>query len=92
MSVLRINTFQAREGAGADLRRVVETFLPLIEGSAGCRSVRLLESVDDPDRLVVLEEWDDVESHRVTAQAIPREALGRAMELLEGPPEGVYYR
>ena len=91
MSVTRINEFQAIEGKGDELRDLMRSFLPGIESAQGCRSCRLLQSVDDPQRIVILEVWEDVGAHQAATQAIPAAALQQAMELLAGPPKGEYF-
>ncbi len=91
MSVTRINEFQAIEGKGDALRDLMRSFLPGIESASGCRSCRLLQSRTDPQRIVMLEVWDDVGSHEAATQAIPAAALQEAMALLAGPPKGEYF-
>jgi len=92
MSVTRINQFQAREGQGAALREVIASFLPSIRAAAGNQGCRLLQGEDDPDRVVVIEEWDSVPDHRAAAEGIPADALAKAKELMDGPPKGGYFR
>lgn len=92
MGVTRINQFHAKEGEGAALKAVVESFLPAIRGAAGCQSCRLLQGEDDPDRIVVIEEWESVPAHRAAAEQIPRDALEKAKALFESPPRGGYFR
>jgi len=90
--VTRINDFQALEGQGDALREQIESFLPVIEKAPGCRSCRMLLGEDDPDRIVVIEEWDSVPDHRSAAESIPADALARAKALLAAPPRGGYFR
>ena len=89
-SVTRINEFTALEGRGDELRDLIAAFLPSIEASPGCRSCRLLQGIDDPARIVVIEEWESVEAHRTAMGEIPREGLQAAMALLAEPPTGRY--
>ena len=92
LGVTRINQFRAREGEGAALKAVIESFLPEIRGAAGCAGCRLLQGEDDSDRVVVIEEWENVPAHRAAAEQIPREALERVKALLEEPARGGYFR
>jgi len=92
VSVTRINQFQAREGQGAVLRAIVASFLPAIRSAAGNLGCRLLQGEDDPDRVVVIEEWESVPDHRAAVEGIPADALAKAKELLAGPPQGGYFR
>ena len=92
MSITRINEFQAREGRGDNLRNLIRSFVPMIESSDGCLSCQLLQSREDPSRVVVIEVWDSIEAHQASMKNIPPEALQEAMQLLAGPPKGAYYR
>jgi quinol monooxygenase YgiN len=91
MSVTRINEFQAREGEAEALSELIRSFLPRIEGSAGCRSCQLLQSQENPARLVVIEVWDNVAAHQASVQSVPPETFQEAMKLLAGPPSGEYF-
>lgn len=91
MSVTRINEFQAVEGKGAELRELVGSFVPMIESSPGCLSCKVLVSRTDPDRIVVLESWEDAEAHKAATQMIPSATLQKAMALLAESPKGDYY-
>ena len=92
MPITRINDFQAREGQGDALRQEIESFIPVIEAAPGCRSCRVMLGEDDPDRIVVIEEWESVPDHRAAAETIPADALARAKALLVAPPRGGYFR
>ncbi len=91
MTITRINEFHAREGEGEGLFTLVKSFLPQIEKTAGCRSCKLLRHHQDPNRLVVVEEWDSVEAHQAARQSIPSETMVEAMKLLAAPPTGEYW-
>ena len=91
MSITRINEFQAQEGQGEALRDLIQSFVPMIESSDGCHSCQLLQSQDDPTRIVVIEVWDSTEAHQASMKNIPPGALQEAMTLLAGPPKGGYY-
>ena len=91
-SITRINEFQAQAGQGEALRHLLTSFLPLIEASDGCQSCQLLQDLEDPTRIVVIEVWESTEAHRASVKNIPPDALQQAMTLLAGPPKGGYYR
>ena len=91
MSITRINEFQAQEGKGEALRDLIQSFVPMIESSDGCQSCQLLQSQEDPTRIVVIEIWDSTEAHQASMKNIPPGALQEAMKLLAGPPKGGYY-
>lgn len=92
MSVTRINEFEAKEGQGDALHRLVASFVPMIEASEGCHRCRLLRGLDEPEKVVVVEDWDDVEAHRASIKNIPPDALKDAMALLARPPKGAYFQ
>ena len=91
MSITRINEFQAQEGKGEALRDLIHSFVPMIESSDGCYSCQVLQSQEDPTRIVVIEVWDSTEAHQASMKNIPPGALQEAMTLLAGPPKGGYY-
>jgi hypothetical protein len=51
----------------------------------------LLAAVDDPSRMVILEEWDSIDAHKSAAKAIPTAEIQRVMPLLAAPPKGQSY-
>ena len=91
MSVTRINDFRAKEGKADALRALLTQVIPSIASSRGCVSCKLLQSQDNPGRLVVLEVWDSVESHKAAVKDIPPDAFATVMELLDGRPSGEYF-
>ena len=92
MSITRINEFQAQDGQGETLRDFIRSFLPMIEASDGCQSCQLLQHLDDPTRIVVIEVWDSTEAHQASMKNVPPGTFDEAMKLLAGPPTGAYYR
>ncbi len=92
MSITRINQFQAKAGQGDNLRELIKSFLPMINSSEGCQSSQLLQSQDDPTKIVVIEVWDSVEAHQTSVKNIPTEVMQQAMKLLASPPKGGYYQ
>ena len=91
MSIVRINRFKAGEGHAGALKRLLESFLPVIEQSEGCLRCRLIQKVDDTNDFVIIEEWTDIDAHKAATGSIPPEAVQKAMTLLAGPPSGAYY-
>jgi quinol monooxygenase YgiN len=92
MSVTRINDFRAKEGKADALRALLGQVVPSIASSQGCLSCKLLQSQDSPSRIVVLEVWDSIESHKAAVKDIPPEISMTVMELLDGRPSGEYFR
>ena len=77
MSVTRIGEFQAKESSVGDLKEFLISIMPMIKSSEGCESVRLYQSHEASSRFVMIEVWDDVESHQASVQNIPPEKLGK---------------
>ena len=92
MTITRINQFEAKAGRRTDLSAFLQSVISLIRGSAGCRSVELLEAIEHAERLAIIEVWDSVEAHQAAAKAIPRAKMDEAMALFAAPPSGAYFR
>lgn len=92
MNITRINEFHAKEDKGDDLRKFLVSIISIIESSAGCRSCRLLQCLDEPTRLVVIEIWDSVEAHQASVKSIPPDSFAEIMKMLAEIPKGAYFR
>lgn len=92
MSITRINEFHAKDGRADDLHKFLISVIPTIESSAGCQSCRLLQHLDDPTRLVVVEIWESVEAHQTAVKRIPPDSFAEAMKMLVETPKGAYFR
>ena len=92
MSITRINEFEAQAGRGDTLHALLQSILPMITTSDGCRACRLLQHLDAPTKFVIIEEWDSVEAHQASVKNIPPGVLQEAMTLLVAPPKGAYYQ
>ena len=92
MAITRINQFEAKPGRGGDLREFLASVISTIRACDGCLSCELLESIDHPERLAIIEVWDSVSAHQAAAKAIPPAMMQQAMALFAGPPAGAYYR
>lgn len=91
MSITRINEFHAKEGRADDLRKFLVSIIPVIESSAGCQSCQLLQCLDDPNRLVVVEIWESVEVHQTSVKSIPPDNFVEIMKMLSETPKGAYF-
>lgn len=91
MSVLRVNSFQAKSGRGDELRDSLQLLLPTIRAAEGCRSCRLLRDQEEPTRFVMLELWTSVEAHLTSVRSAAGELVGDGVRLLDGVPVGNYY-
>ncbi len=92
MRITRINEFQAKHGQNDRLHDSLRSIIPLIESSEGCQSGQLLQSLDDPCQILIIEVWDSVEAHKTSVQNIPPGAFEKVMRLPDHPPKGEYYR
>lgn len=92
MTVTRINEFRAKHGQRDQLRDRLQSFVPTIESSPGCRSCVLFEDHGDATRLIVIEVWDSIEAHQGALRGVPPAAFADTMHLLAEPPTGRYYQ
>lgn len=91
MSITRINQFEAKAGSEEKLYAFLRSVISVVAACPGCISCRLLRSTENSAGLVIIEEWDSIESHKDAARAIPREKLAEASALVAKPPSGMYY-
>jgi quinol monooxygenase YgiN len=91
MRVFRAGEVQAKPELTEDLREFLLSIMPLIRSSAGCESVQLFQSQDDPSKFIMIEAWDNIESHQASVKNIPPEKLGELRPLLAASPSGSYY-
>lgn len=92
MNIYRIGEVRAKEGSIDALREFLRSIMPGIQSSAGCESVQLYQSEEDPSRFLMIEVWDSVESHQASVKNIPPEKLGEIRPLLASSPSGSYFR
>jgi quinol monooxygenase YgiN len=91
MAVTRINHFEAKIGSERALYEFLQSVISIIKDCSGCLGCQLLRSIENSANLVIVENWDTVESHKQAANAIPPEKLKDAFALFAKPPVGVYY-
>ena len=91
MSITRIGEFQAKPEISKALRDFLLSIMPGIKSSQGCETVTLYQSHDDPTKFTMIEVWDSIESHQVSAKNIPSEMLAEIRSLLVSAPSGGYY-
>ena len=65
--VLEVALFDVTDPAGFEA--AYQEGRALIEGTDGCRSVRMTHGVESPNRFVLLVEWDSVEAHETNFRA-----------------------
>jgi quinol monooxygenase YgiN len=59
MAVRLVVTFHAAPGKGAELALAMKARCEISGQDAGCEQFEVLQSVFDPDKLVLLELWND---------------------------------
>jgi quinol monooxygenase YgiN len=59
MAVRLVVTFTAAPGRGAELAQAMKARCEVSRKDAGCRQFEVFQSVLDPDKLTLLELWDD---------------------------------
>lgn len=91
MSITRIGETQAKPETTEALRNFLLSIMPMIKSSAGCESVAMYQSQEDPTKFIMTEVWNSVESHQTSVKNIPPEKLAEIRPLLASAPSGGYY-
>lgn len=91
MAITRINHFEAKAGSEQALYEFLQSVISIVKNCAGCIDCKLLRSIENPASLVIIELWDDVESHQKAASAVPPEQLKEVFALFAKPAAGMYY-
>lgn len=92
MSISRIGKVQAKPDLTSELRDFLTSIMQIIKSSDGCESVQLYQSQDNPSEFIMIEVWDNIESHQSSVKNIPPEKLGEIRPLLATSPSGSYFR
>ena len=92
MSVLAVIHVQAQLGKGAALAKALERPMGITKDNPDCPSIELFTSVEDPDRLVLIEQWSSEEAHqRHVETLIANGDLAAADALYASPPQSIHY-
>jgi len=81
MPVRLVIATYAKPGKGAELAQAMADRCRAVRQEPGCQQFEVFQSALDPDKLVVLELWDDQAALDAHAQRHPAAALGAG-----GPP------
>jgi len=92
VKITRVNEFRAKEGQLDALLGQLRISVPQIKASRGCLSCRVLQHEEEPNRLIIIEEWKNEEAHIAAVKAIPLSVLQETMKLVSEPPYGENYR
>jgi heme-degrading monooxygenase HmoA len=63
MSVLLTVSIRAFQGCGGDLVELLGTASPE-EEIDGCFGISVFQNINDPDEVLIIERWDQVERHK----------------------------
>jgi quinol monooxygenase YgiN len=91
MTITRIGEFQANPALTESLRDFLLSIMPIIKSSQGCESVTMYQSHDDSTKFTMIEVWDSIESHQMSAKNIPAQKLVEIRHLLASAPSGGYF-
>lgn len=91
MTITRINHFEAKAGSEQALYEFLQSVISIVKVCSGCLDCQLLRSIDNPANLVIIEQWDSIDSHQKAASEIPPAKLKDAFALFANPPSGMYY-
>ena len=91
MSIHRTNYFIAKPGQGPSLARAFAPIIALILDADGCIDCQLLISNDNPDLVLVLEEWNSIEAHQGAAKIVRPDDFSKVMGFLAEKPSGNYF-
>ncbi len=92
MSITRINEFKAASGKGEELMTFLQSAKSYVTSSPGCASCEILRSQEEPEKIVVIEKWDSIESHKASVAGFPKLKMMAAISLVNGMPKGAYYQ
>ena len=86
--VLEIADIRVRPGSEADFLAAFRGVREVLDTAEGCRSVRMTQGIESPDRFVLLVEWDSVEAHEQNFRATDRFGTwrGAISPFFAGPP------
>lgn len=91
MNITRINEFIAKAGKGDELQNLMQSFTEEIKSSPGCQSCQLIRSLEDPNKIIIIEVWDSKEDHQAAVENIQGDETGKVMTLLASPPRGEFF-
>lgn len=90
-TITRVNHFSAATEKAAELQTFLSSLVPYITSCSGNIMCEVLRQHDNEDKFVVIEKWQDVESHQQSLASFPAEDMQAAMALFGQPPSGAGY-
>jgi heme-degrading monooxygenase HmoA len=76
--VLEVADFQIVPGAEEDFSYAYRGVREVLTSTPGCRSVRMTQCIETPNRFVLLVEWESVEAHEENFRETERFGTWRA--------------
>jgi quinol monooxygenase YgiN len=70
MSITRFNEFIAQPGKLAELTQAFVPVLRKIRTAKGCESCDMFIAVEGSERIIIIEQWTDVNSHQAAAKLV----------------------
>lgn len=91
MSVAVIFEAKVEKGKADAFIALLAQALPVTRQKEGCRSVTVYQDAEDPDTVVMLEEWDSADNHRKYLEWRQQQGdSDRAGEFYDRPPRLTY--
>ena len=93
MGVTAIIRLKAKSGQGEALLKAFAGPLEQVRQHPTCFYASMFVSADNPDELLLLEEWEFVESHQeYVAEMRAGGVMDAIMEFMSGAPETTYFQ
>lgn len=93
MSVLVLLEMNAKSGSAADITNWLRDGLHHTRGFDGCNSITFHSNQDDPNNMVIVEDWDSRQQYeKYLAWRVERGDIEKLMGWLVGEPSIRYYK
>lgn len=87
MPTVRITEFRAiSQDASTRIRALLEEGAKVYRASPKCTSCQVLQQVDEPTRLILLEAWQNIAERARVSRQVPSHVVGEAMKLSADAP------
>jgi len=94
MAIRQVITFRVKPGAGAAFQAGFAPIVAAVRSEPGCEHYELFVSTTDPDTLVMLERWRDLESLQGALKKLykgPDDPAIDFLKLIDGEPKRERY-
>ncbi len=93
MSVLVLLEMNAKSGSATDIKNWLRDELHHTRGFDGCNSITFHSNQDDPNNMVIVEDWDSRQQYeKYLAWRVERGDIEKLMGWLVGEPSIRYYK